>query len=247
MADVFCVVNRSAKLTERTKKIVLSEPLAYDNSYAHSMRATLFNDDETPADLTGVSSVASMYRSDGRTVSPINGTVSGNVAEVILPPSCYVSPGLFKFTMNLFKATEVTEETDEFSSLEDYVVGDVVVYDGVVFRFKEPHSAGEWTGDDVLPDGAYRTILWVEGYVERNISDELVDPGHPVGNIANAIASAQNAAQEAYLAAADARSAASHSVIYDNTQSLTASQKAVARSNIGLTYTDDGEGNITVQ
>jgi len=101
LAEVYCIINKTIKLADRTQKINLNEPLAYDNANAHAMRVTVFNDDGGPESLSGVGVVGSFLKSDGNTVTPINGTVNGNVAEVILPASCYVTPGRYKFTMNL--------------------------------------------------------------------------------------------------------------------------------------------------
>lgn len=152
MADVYCIVNRTIQLSERTPKTQLQEPLAYDNAMAHAMRVTVVNE-EGPEDLSGVGVVGSLMKADGNTVTPINGTTDGNVAEVILPASCYVTPGRFKFTMNLSK------------------------------------------------DGSTRTVLWVEGHVEKNIGGTIIDPGTPVGNISTAIANANAAAEAASDAA----------------------------------------------
>ena len=102
MANVYCIVNQAIKLADRTHKVNMNEPLAYDNALAHSMQVTVYNDDGEE-DLSGVGVVGSFMKADGNTVSPINGTVSGNVARVVLPASCYVTPGRFKFTMNLSK------------------------------------------------------------------------------------------------------------------------------------------------
>lgn len=102
MVEVYCIVNQTIKLADRTHKVYLNEPLAYDNALAHSMQVTVFNDDGEE-DLSGVGVVGSFMKADGNTVTPINGTVSGNVARVVLPASCYVTPGRFKFTMNLSK------------------------------------------------------------------------------------------------------------------------------------------------
>lgn len=156
MADVYCVVNQSIKLKDITRKINIHEPLAYDNALAHAMQVTVFDDDGQPESLAGVGVVGSFMKADGNTVTPINGTVSGNVAQVILPASCYVTPGRFKFTMNLSGS------------------------------------------------GTTRTVLWVEGHVERNIGGTIIDPGTPVGNISTAIDNANAAASAASQAAADA-------------------------------------------
>ena len=160
--EVYCVVQKAGKINEPTKKITLNEPLAYNNALAHAMRYIVFDKNNVPIDLEeeNVSVTASFLKSNTVTVEPILGTVNGNVAEIILPPSCYVTPGRFKFTMNLNK------------------------------------------GD------ASRTVLWVEGLVERNTTDQIVDPGTPVANITQAIGNANAAAAAANTAAAAATAAA---------------------------------------
>ena len=147
--NVNCIVSRTIRLAEPTKKITLHEPLAYNNQFAHAMQVVVVDDDKQPVELTGVSVVGTFLNNDGVTVDPIVGTVDGNVASVLLPPGCYVCPGWYRFTMNL-------------------VSGD-----------------------------ASRTVLWVEGMVERNVSGNISDPGSPVGNIEQAIGNANNAATAA--------------------------------------------------
>lgn len=160
MANVYCIVSKHIKLSTPTGKTQLQEPLAYDNALSHAMQVVVYDDDGNEADLSGVGVTASMLRADGTTVTPINGTASGNVAQVILPASCYVVPGRFKFTMNLSSSSQV------------------------------------------------RSALWVEGFVERNISTDIVDPGTPVGNISTAISQANAAASEARSATTTAQNAA---------------------------------------
>lgn len=154
--NVNCIVSRTIRLAEPTKKITLHEPLAYNNQFAHAMQVAVVDDDKQPVELTGVSVVGTFLNNDGVTVDPIVGTVDGNVASVLLPPGCYVCPGWYCFTMNL------------------------------VFG------------------GASRTVLWVEGMVERNVSGNISDPGTPVGNIEQAVGNANAAAAAANTAAANA-------------------------------------------
>lgn len=185
--NVNCIVNCNIKLSEPTKKIFLSTPLAYNNMLAHAMRVTVYNDDGTAADLTGVGVTGVFLRADNKTVNPINGTTvesaSGvrNIAEIILPASCYIVPGRFTFTMNL------------------------------------------------TANGSTRTALWVEGHVERNTSEEIIDPGTPVGNIEQAIGNANSAASAANAAASDANAAAE-----------TATQAAAAAQEVA----DNVEGEV---
>ena len=94
--NVNCIVSRDIKLSEPTKKIFLSTPLAYNNMLAHAMRVTVYNDNGTAADLSGVGVTGVFLRADNKAVDPINGTTvegaSGvmNIAEIILPASCYI-------------------------------------------------------------------------------------------------------------------------------------------------------------
>ena len=205
--SVYCIIHQTLRLSDPTRKIQLREPLAYNNAQAHSFRVSVINDDGTDADLTGVGCVGAFMKGNNETVTPINGTISGSTAEIVLPASCYATPGRFKFTMNLGQATS-PEGIDNFSTSTSYSKGDLVVYNNVVYRFTEDHAAGAWTGTDAVPDGSSRTVLWVEGMVERNSTETIVDPGTPVGNITQAISNANAAAAAATGAASAANTAA---------------------------------------
>lgn len=214
MTNVYCIVSQTVRLSDPTKKTQLQTPLAYNNNQAHSMRVIVLEDDGTDADLTGVSVIGNMLRADGNTVFPITGTVTGNVAEVTLPVSCYVVPGRFKFTLDL-TTPRSTSGIDDFSTSTAYVKGDLVKRNGVVYRFVTDHAAGSWKASDVVVDRNTRTAMWVEGYVERNTTENIVDPGTPPGNIQDIIDQAttaatlaSTAAEEATDAAGDARQAA---------------------------------------
>ena len=213
MPEVYCIVNKTVKLSEPSGKITIQQPLAYDNSLAHMIRVTVLKDDGTPEYLENVGVVGSFMRADNNTVTPIDGEAVANVADIILPPSCYVVPGRFKFTMNLTNLTDASG-VDDFDATESYSIGDTVVYHNVVYRFVSAHAAGAWTGSDVVIDSSVRTILWVEGTVERNISGTIIDPGTPVGNIPQAIANANAAATSAASAAAEAFEAADEAEAY---------------------------------
>ena len=61
--------------------------------------------------------------------------------------------------INALKSTESTVESkvetltnnfaDDFDTTESYKVGDVVMKDGVMYKFNTAHAAGAWTGTDV--------------------------------------------------------------------------------------------------
>lgn len=216
MPDVFCIVEKTIKLSQPSGKLALQQPLAYDNTLAHAIRVKVVRDDGTPEYLEDVSAYGSFIRADGKTVTPIMGTISGDTAEIILPASCYVSPGRFKCTLNLAQLAD-TDGVDAFDPEESYEQGDRVTYGGIVFVFTADHT-GAWTGEDVaLGTSVARTALWVEGTVERNVTNDLIDPGTPVGNIPQVIANATAAATSASTAAAEAIEAAQEANSYSET------------------------------
>ncbi len=205
--SVYCIVNQTIRLDDPTKKLRLQEPLAYTNQRAHAFRVTVVDADGEAVALSGVGCVGQFMKLGvDETVAPINGTVTGNVAEVVLPASCYVTPGRFRFTMDI--ATMIsTSGVANFSDSTAYAKGDQVVYSGFVYVFTAAHAAGAWTGLDAKIGTESRTALWVEGIVERNMSGTIIDPGTPVGNIAQAINDAETAAAAASEAAAEAQAA----------------------------------------
>ena len=156
MADVFCIVPQTGRLSDPTRKTVLRTPLAYSDTEAHSMRFIAIGEGGTPADLTDVGVTGAFKAADGGTVKPLTGTVSGNTAEVILPAACYAVPGRFTFSMFL--------------------------------------SAS----------GRTRTVMWVEGIVEKNVTNDGRDPGTPITNIEAIIGNANAAATRATQAAEQA-------------------------------------------
>ena len=218
----------------------LPEPLSYSNQLAHAFRFTVLAEgSDAPADLTGVGCSGQFVRhGNNTTVSPLTGTVTGNVCEIILEPSCYVVPGRYTFTMDISQ-TVPTDGVAAFSTTTNYAIGDKCVYNSNVWVFTAAHSAGAWTGSDATIVYENRTILWIEGVVEKNISGTIIDPGTPVGNITQAINSANAAASSATSAASAATSAAataSGAVGYiAYTESMTTASRAYAVGDY-LTY-----------
>ena len=99
--EVYCVIDETIKLSDKTHKKWLDTPLAGGNAMAHAFRLTVLNENGSAADLSGVGITGEFLRPDNETVSPITGTKSGNVLEIILPPSCYAAMGRFTFTMDV--------------------------------------------------------------------------------------------------------------------------------------------------
>ena len=102
--DVFCLIERTGPLKEPTQPIPLPQPLAWNNAQAHAFRFHVTNDDGTAADMTGIG-VTGNFTADGHdTISPLSGTITGNMAQIILPAACYAYPGRYTFEMNLIKS-----------------------------------------------------------------------------------------------------------------------------------------------
>lgn len=98
-----------------------------------------------------------------------------------------------------------------------------------------------------IADGARTAVYCLTGNVRQTTTDAIVDPGHVVPDVADIIAeyaAMQQAVADAEAATQAAEAAAQHSVRYDAAQSLTTAQKAQARANIGLTFSDAGNGAI---
>ena len=110
--SVYCIVNAQQKLHDRTRKIFLNEPMMYDNARAHCFRLYLTDDDgNTPADLSGASVTAAFLRPDNVTVYITDGTITGNMVEVILSDDCYSAAGRYKLTVNLTESGNETVRT----------------------------------------------------------------------------------------------------------------------------------------
>lgn len=126
--SVYCTVGLDGWLVDTTKVYRLEEPLACGNRRAHAFQYTAYADGtKDPADLTGVSCSGWFYRlNDGTSEGPLSGTVSGNVAKVILPASCYSSPGRYRFTMDLAKGSDVRTVMWVEGSVEERTSEDTV-------------------------------------------------------------------------------------------------------------------------
>ena len=98
--NVYCVIEETKRISDPTKKKWLPYALYWTEEKAHAFRLHVLNDDGSDADLTNVGVTGEFYH-NGVTIQPIQGSKSGNTAEVILEPACYATPGEFTFTMSL--------------------------------------------------------------------------------------------------------------------------------------------------
>lgn len=98
------------------------------------------------------------------------------------------------------------------------------------------HVSGRFSLVIYLSDGTDTMAIYAcVGSVYRATSGQELDSGVTVPSLAQL-----EAAYEGALTVLN------KSVQYGEAQQLTTAQKAQARANIGLTFADDGEGNITV-
>lgn len=94
------IINVKTDLALGVQKHRLGRLFAASDKLAHTINVTVLQDG-VAADLSGQSAVGYFIRQDEATVT-INGTISGNVATVTLPSSCYAKPGYFSL---IIKAT----------------------------------------------------------------------------------------------------------------------------------------------
>jgi len=92
-------------------------------------------------------------------------------------------------------------------------------------------------------DGETTCIYACVGTVQRTDSGVIVDTGDIIPGVEQLIADIDAARRSI---PADYSTLAAGVVRHDIAQSLTAAQKAQALANLGLTFVDDGDGNITI-
>lgn len=94
------IIYAKTDLSEGVQKHRLGRLFAANDKQAHTINVEVLQDGAA-ADLSGQSAVGYFIRGDEATVT-INGTISGNVATITLPSSCYAKPGYFSM---IIKAT----------------------------------------------------------------------------------------------------------------------------------------------
>lgn len=105
--SIHAVIQKPLRITDPAIEEEIRTPLCFSESLGHFFGAAIMNEAGTgAADLTGASVTANFIRGDG-IYGTVNGTVSGNVAYVVLPSWCYRATGRFTLTvfMNLGTAS----------------------------------------------------------------------------------------------------------------------------------------------
>lgn len=86
----------------------------------------------SPDKLQAVKELSSWLESNPDNAATMNAAIQENSADI----------------QRLYRGTGI-DEYSEFSTGMDYAAGDVVLYDGVLFRFKTDHAKGEWDYNEV--------------------------------------------------------------------------------------------------
>ena len=94
-----------------------------DNS-AHQWLVEVF-EHGSPYDLSGCNCTASFIRDDGNTVF-VTGTVSENVASVILPSACYAIQGPVRGILRISKNSQVASACETYFVVREGITGSVV-------------------------------------------------------------------------------------------------------------------------
>lgn len=99
------VINAKTDLAKGVQMVRLGRLFAANDKAAHTINVRVLNDGAV-ADLTGQTISAYFIRPDNATVT-VQGTLSGNVASITLPSSCYANSGHFSLIIKAV-STNVT-------------------------------------------------------------------------------------------------------------------------------------------
>lgn len=95
------------------------------------------------------------------------------------------------------------DEYPQFSTGMDYAIGDVVLYDGVLFRFKTDHAKGEWDYNEVEPWSEKREREEKIGELREELFASIPDIKCCVSNISQAIAAGASAGDTVLIVSSD--------------------------------------------
>lgn len=99
------IINAKVDLAQGVQMVRLGRLFAANDKAAHTINVRVLNDGAV-ADLTGQTISAYFIRPDNATVT-VQGTLSGNVASITLPSSCYANSGHFSLIIKAV-STNVT-------------------------------------------------------------------------------------------------------------------------------------------
>lgn len=100
------VINAKTDLAKGVQMVRLGRLFASNDKAAHTINVRVLNDGAV-ADLTGQTISAYFIRPDNATVT-VQGTLSGNVASITLPSSCYANSGHFSLIIKAVSTNTTT-------------------------------------------------------------------------------------------------------------------------------------------
>lgn len=115
----------------------------------------------SPDKLQAVKELSSWLEDNPESAATMNAAIQDNAADI----------------QRLYRGTGI-DEYSEFSSLTDYAAGAVVLYDGVLFRFKVDHAAGAWDYNEVEEWSEKKEREEKVGELEREVNGRVaIKPG----------------------------------------------------------------------
>lgn len=212
-------LNYKVDLAEPIKPRTLDAPLFYADSQAHRINVEVVKKG-IAADLTNFECKGYIVKEETNQTIPFDPeycSIEDNVASVTLPILAYSFTGRCYIVIRLIGQDGTVNE--------DTMITIFAAYSWV---------ANGITGNVEVPDTYPLNIETLEQTINAKMTE-----------VDQKITEVNTAVQAANTAASAARSAASHAVVYDSAQTLSASEKKVARANIGTTYITDGWNLLT--
>lgn len=203
-----------------------------DNS-AHQWLVEVF-EHGSPYDLSGCNCTASFIRDDGNTVF-VTGTVSENVASVILPSACYAIQGPVRGILRISKNSQVASACETYFVVREGITGSVVDPGEVIPNL-----------DDLLAQIEAMETATASATDAAESANAAASDATEASSTANA--SAQNAAEKAAAAnaaaaAANAAAANANSAASNAEEGASAADSAAQSANAAADRVDDAIGS----
>lgn len=181
MSQMTTVISRQVDLNEGLRQPRhLPHQLVCGNDQAHEFRILCTRDGET-ADLTGAVCMGYVRRADGVTI-PVEGSISGNMAAIVLPAACYQVPGHTMVSIDLQQdgvcATHAVWTVGMESARTEEIGGEAAV--NILQAMTRAEAAADRAATAGGASAWYVTIR--NGAADRTLAEVVTahQAGHPV-------------------------------------------------------------------